>query len=179
MLELSKPHVEHKKHHVSGVRFGIITVSSSRWKAYSNGEKVSDPSGDYCEEIVKKSDHVVVGRELVPDNREMIREAIKKMINVGADIIITIGGTGITRDDVTIETVEAMMNKKLPGFGELFRYLSYKEIGSSAFLSRATAGVIDRAAIFSLPGSINAVKLAMEKLIINEAGHIKYMLERE
>ena len=176
---MSEPYKEHKKHFLKGVRFGIVTISTSRWNDLKSGKSISDPSGDFCEEYVKKHDHLVVFRELIPDNEEMIEKAVNKAIDSGVDILITIGGTGITKDDITIEVLERLFTKKLPGFGELFRYLSYREIGSSAFLSRAIAGVINKMCVFALPGSLNAVKLAMEKLIINEAGHIKYMLERE
>ena len=175
---MEEPHKEHKKHHVKDVRFGIVTISTSRWNKLKEGGEVSDPSGDFCEEYIKNHGHLVVFRDLIPDNREMIEEIVNKAIDLGVDILITIGGTGITRDDLTLEALEPMFNKKLPGFGELFRFLSYKEIGSSAFLSRASAGIINKMCVFILPGSLNAVKLALEKLIINEAGHIKYLLER-
>ncbi len=175
---MSEPHKEHKKHYVKGVKFGVVTISTSRWKDLKDGKKIIDPSGDFCMEYIKSSGHSVVFRDLIPDDKNMIENIVNKAVELGVDILITIGGTGITGDDITIETIEPMFSKKLPGFGELFRYLSYKEIGSSAFLSRASAGIINKMCVFLLPGSLNAVKLALEKLIINEAGHIKYMLER-
>lgn len=175
---MKKPHEEHKKHYVKGVRFGIVTISSSRWKRLKEGGDVSDVSGDFCEKYITEHGHLVVFRDLIPDDKEMIREIINKAMEKSVDILITIGGTGITRDDLTLEAIEPMFSKKLPGFGELFRFLSYREIGPSAFLSRASAGIINKMCVFILPGSLNAVKLALEKLIINEAGHVKYLLER-
>ncbi len=143
---------------------GIITVSTSRWERFGDVndiEKISDV-GDESGEIIKNlSKFEVLAYKLVPDDRERIIEAFKEM-KEKVDVIITTGGTGVSPKDVTIEALEPLVDKKLDGFGEIFRMLSYKEVGVSAILSRAFAGIVDGKALFCLPGSKKAVKLGME-----------------
>ncbi len=115
--------------------------------------------------------------EVIPDVEERIYTGIMNALDSGADFIITSGGTGLTKNDITIETVSKLMTKELPGFGELFRLKSYRQIGTAAVLTRATAGVIDRGkgsrnAIFCLPGSPDAVRLALDEIILPEIPHI-------
>jgi molybdopterin adenylyltransferase len=145
----------------------IITVSDTRTKE-------TDKSGDCMIQMLEQSDHRIVQREIVKDEELLIGEAIKRgLSNDEVEAILLNGGTGISMRDVTIEVVRSFLKKELPGFGEIFRFLSYSEdIGSPAILSRAIAGVVDEKAIFSVPGSTGAVKLAMEKLILPEIGHI-------
>ncbi|MCL4346535.1 MAG: molybdenum cofactor biosynthesis protein MoaB, partial [Candidatus Thermoplasmatota archaeon] len=102
---------------------------------------------------------------------ESIRSALYNMLNEKCDVIIFTGGTGITSRDITYESVEPELNKKIPGFGELFRFLSYQEIGSAAMMSRAFAGVVRGKVVFCLPGSPDGVRLAMDRLILPEIGH--------
>jgi len=160
------------------ISFGIITVSSSRYSRKIMGEKVDDPSGDIAEKLIRASGFEVLYRGLIPDDPEQIRSTLLKTLEIGCSIVIFIGGTGLSRDDITVDELEKFFEKKIDGFGEAFRMLSYNEIGSSAILSRATAGVLKGAVIFALPGSPNAVKLALEKLILPEIRHILYIINR-
>lgn len=134
---------------------------------------MKDSSSDLIIETLRKSDKKLVSRVLVADDKEAIREAIRDALkNEDVNAVLIVGGTGIAPKDVTIETVSPLLEKTLPGFGELFRSLSYDEIGSPAIMSRAVAGVTEGKVIFCIPGSPNAVKLCLDKLILPETGHI-------
>ena len=134
---------------------------------------MKDSSSDLIVETLRKHDKKLVSRVLVADDKEAIREAIRDALkNEDVNAVLIVGGTGIAPKDVTIETVSPLLEKTLPGFGELFRSLSYDEIGSPAIMSRAVAGVTEGKAIFCIPGSPNAVKLCLDKLILPETGHI-------
>lgn len=158
--------LEHKKEAPRSVTCKIITVSDTRTKE-------DDKSGKLMIQLLEEAGHKIGDYVIVKDEAEPIREEILKgAADENIDVIITNGGTGIAKRDVTIETVQSLVDKELPGFGELFRMLSYQEdIGPAAFLSRATAGVVNNTVIFSTPGSSGAVKLAMNKLILPEIGH--------
>lgn len=159
---------EHKKHAPSTLNCAVITVSSSRTKE-------NDDSGKAIMEIFETQGHNVIQYNLVKDKISSIREVLENiMAEQSIEAIILNGGTGISKQDVTIEAVKPYLEKELKGFGELFRLLSYKEIGSPAMLSRALAGVGKGRIIICLPGSTNACKLAMEKLIIPELGHLVF-----
>ena len=146
--------------------------STSR-SAHNTGSQVDDASGDFIAKTLRNSNKKLVYRTLVADVTEEIRHAIKDALkNNDVSAIIICGGTGIAPQDVTIEAVSPMFDKELPGFGELFRKLSYDEIGSPAIMSRAVAGVTDGKVIFCIPGSPNAVRLCLNNLIIPETGHI-------
>jgi molybdenum cofactor biosynthesis protein B len=109
----------------------------------------------------------------LPDNGEQVRALVTTQIErADVDVIITTGGTGITSRDATFEAIDSLLEKRLPGFGELFRMLSYQDIGAAAMMSRAIAGIARRHIVIALPGSRNAVRLAMEKLVIPELGHL-------
>ncbi len=123
--------------------------------------------------LLKTEGHIVERYEIVKDEPSQIRSAIDQNIAISAiQAILINGGTGVSKRDSTYETVSTMLDKRLDGFGELFRFLSYEEIGSSAILSRSIAGVSSGTVVFALPGSENAVRLAMKKLILPELGHI-------
>ena len=158
---------EHKKVTMEPIRCKVITVSDTR-------NEETDKSGALMMELLKSQGHIVTEYEIVKDEREAIQEAVMAGGNSNqVDVILTNGGTGIANRDVTIEAVKELMTKEIPGFGELFRMLSYQEdIGSAAILSRAIAGVAFNKAIFSTPGSSGAVRLAMNKLILPELGHV-------
>jgi molybdenum cofactor biosynthesis protein B len=162
------------------VVFSIITCSSSKYEAKRKGEKIDDPSGDLIEKILKENGHVVHNRVLISDDMIKIRNSIKDAISdENIDSIITTGGTGISPSDITIESVHFFLKKDIPGFGELFRRISYEMIGPAAMISRAIAGIAQEKPIFCLPGSSNAVEIAMINLIIPEIGHIiKHAKER-
>lgn len=161
----SHEHQAQIRHHL---RVGIITASDTRTPA-------TDKSGAMIRQMFEAAGHVVGYYEVIPDERERIASAITASLP-GLDAIIVTGGTGVARRDATIEAVEPMLEKKLDGFGEIFRMLSYQEIGAPAILSRAVAGICRGKFIAVLPGSTSACRLAMEKLILNEIGHIAFLL---
>lgn len=162
-MRTPQEHKEHAPHHVSCM---VITCSDTRTSE-------TDTSGRLIMRLLKEQGHEVVEYHLVPDEPASIKAIIEAGAgNAAVQAIIINGGTGISRRDSTFETVVALLEKKLDGFGELFRYLSYKDIGSSAIMSRAIAGVYRGRIIFSTPGSESAVRLAMEKLILPELGHM-------
>ncbi len=165
---------KHKSEAPKKLNFAVIISSSSRYQKLKAREPFSDPSGDLIVEMLQKAGHSVASREILPDDRVLIGRQMGNAIGSGeVDAIIVCGGTGISLKDVTIETVRPLLIKTLPGFGELFRKLSFDEIGSAAIMTRALAGVTDQGkAVFCIPGSPQAVKLVMEKLILPETGHI-------
>ena len=160
------------------VFFAVITVSTSRFKKHIQGLEVSDESGDVAIEMISNAGFKVVYRELIADNKQQILESLSTAIKKKCNVIIYIGGTGLTKSDITVDVLKGVFEKEIVGFGELFRYLSYIEVGSPAMLSRATAGIYKNAVIFALPGSKNAVRLALEKLILPEIGHIIYLINK-
>jgi len=163
----------HKEEAPKRLGFSVVTVSTSRYRDSKAGKHVVDESGDFIIETLKDHGHTIVSRQLISDDKSMIEQTVREMLKASkVDAIITCGGTGINPSDVTIETLEPILEKELPGFGELFRHLSYQEIGSAAVMTRAVAGVAKGKAIFCLPGSPNAAKLCLEKLILPETGHI-------
>jgi molybdopterin adenylyltransferase len=153
------------------VRSFVLTISDTRTEA-------NDTSGDLIVGLLVAAGHVLTGRALVKDDPEAVRAAIASGRAGSTQVIITTGGTGITSRDSTYEAIASLLDKRLDGFGELFRMLSFHEIGSAAMLSRACAGTIGQTAVFSLPGSEAAVRLAMTKLILPEIGHVVRELTR-
>ncbi len=157
---------DHKKHAPRKVSIGIITMSTTRALA-------DDASGNWIREQARLEGHDVVCHQVITDDAELIAATVREVIqNERPQVILMNGGTGITKKDVTIEAVKPMFSKTLTGFGPLFAKLSFDEIGSAAFLSRATAGVIEDTVVFCLPGSLNACKLACRELIFPELGHL-------
>ncbi|KPV64370.1 MAG: Molybdopterin adenylyltransferase [Candidatus Bathyarchaeota archaeon BA2] len=172
----------HKAEAPKSLNFAVIVCSSSRYQELKARKPVEDPSGDLIVKKLQKAGHTVVFREIVPDDKVLIRKYVSRALgSEGVDSIILCGGTGISPKDVSIEAVRPMLVKTLPGFGGLFRKLSFDEIGSAAVLSRALAGVADQGkAVFCIPGSPQAVRLVLEKLILPEAGHIlKHAREKQ
>ncbi|NJP05213.1 MAG: molybdenum cofactor biosynthesis protein MoaB [Chloroflexaceae bacterium] len=147
------------------LRCGVLTMSDTRTME-------QDSSGHTIQTALHQNGHHVVRYELIPDDPVQIAEQVHRYIEAGCQVIITNGGTGIAQRDTTIDVIEQLLEKRLPGFGELFRMLSYVEIGAGAMLSRATAGVYQGVLIFCLPGSSGAVRLALEKLILPELTHL-------
>jgi molybdenum cofactor biosynthesis protein B len=153
---------------------GVISISTSRFAKYGGAktpEEAEDVSGRIIIDLLKSAGHKFHSYALISDEAESIIACVTALISY-TDAIITTGGTGLAPRDVTIEAVQQMLQKEIPGFGELFRSISYEKIGSSAMLTRATSGIIGNTAVFCLPGSPNAVALAMEALILPELGHI-------
>jgi len=160
------PHHEHKADAPKSIGCMVITCSDTRTTE-------TDTSGFRIMNMLKDAGHEVVAYHLVKDEPSKIKAKIKTAVaNKKIQAIIINGGTGISRRDSTFEAVDAMLEKRLDGFGEVFRYLTYQEIGSPAIMSRAIAGIIKGRVLFSTPGSENAVRLAMEKLILPELGHL-------
>ena len=162
---------DHHDHDAETVSVGIITVSSSRTLA-------EDPGGDAIEAAMADAGHEPVTRSLVADDPAAIVDAVSEALDAGADVVVTTGGTGLTPDDVTVEAVSALFDREIPGFGELFRYLSYEEVGPMAMASRATAGVVEERLVFCLPGSENAATMGSEELIAPAAGHLLGLVRR-
>lgn len=150
----------------------IITISDTRTKE-------TDKSGNLIEQLLGDANHTVGYYAIIKDEPSQIQEQIEILRqNREISAIILNGGTGIAPRDTTYDAIEKLLEKTLPGFGELFRFLSYQEIGSRAMASRAVAGVYKNKLIFSLPGSSNAVKLGMEKLILPELVHLVGQLKK-
>jgi molybdenum cofactor biosynthesis protein B len=141
----------------------VLTISDTRTAA-------SDTSGDAISTALEAAGHVVAGRRIVHDDPDTVQRAVRAAVDV--DAVITTGGTGIAARDGTYEALSALFDKTIDGFGELFRFLSYEQVGSAAMMSRAVAGTMGRTAVFALPGAEQAVRLAMEKLILPEIGHV-------
>jgi molybdenum cofactor biosynthesis protein B len=174
-MEQSQPSFE--QHQASGAKYGplgfaILTMSDSRTPA-------TDTSGQFIREAVTAAGHKVVRYALIKDDPHQIRlELQEALADREVAVIVTNGGTGISQRDNAYETVVASLDKQLDGFGELFRMLSYQEIGAAAMLSRAVGGIARGKVVFSLPGSTKAVKLGVEKLILPQAGHLYFELQK-
>jgi len=145
--------------------FAVLTVSDTR-------EATTDRSGTLVAELVDASAHRTIRRELCRDETGEILATLDRLSEPGIDVIVVTGGTGPSPRDVTPEALRSRYEIELPGFGELFRALSWQEVGSAAMLSRASAGVLNARPVFSLPGSPAAVRLGMEKLVLPEAAHL-------
>ena len=164
MSQSTNQHRELAKDHVAVC--AVLTISDTRDKATDKGGRV------ICEAL-EEAGHVVEGYEIVPDEPKRIKQQIRRWLDDGRfDVICTTGGTGIASRDTTIEVVERMLDKQLDGFGELFRMLSWEEVGPAAMLSRAVGGLAGETLLFAMPGSTNAVALAMSKLIVPELRHL-------
>jgi len=170
---MSETAAKHKAEAPKSLNFAVIVCSSSRYEKFKSTGKIDDPSGDLIAQILQKHGHVVVSRTIVPDEKLLIERSVGEALESRkVDVIISCGGTGISPMDVTIETVQPLLEKELHGFGEILRKISYEQIGSAAILTRAIAGVSKGKAVFCVPGSPQAVSLALERLILPEAGHI-------
>ncbi len=157
---------EHKATAPRAIGCFILTISDSKTPE-------TDTSGALIRERLIGAGHTVVGQAIVRDEPAQVAALIRKgCADPAIEAFILTGGTGVTSRDSTFEAVEALLDKRLTGFGELFRMLSYEEVGAAAMLSRAQGGVVQGRALFSLPGSPNACRLALEKLILPELGHV-------
>lgn len=161
---------EHEKHARKNLKLGVITASDSRTPE-------TDASGKLIRTMLEAAGHRVDYYEIVHDDREKISAALVNNLE-NLDAIIVNGGTGITSRDNTTEVVKSLLDKELEGFGELFRMLSFNEIGAAAMMSRAIAGVRHGKFIAALPGSTDACRLAIEKLLLPQLGHITYLLSK-
>ena len=163
---------QHREASPEAVRCAVLTISDTR-----NPE--TDASGRMIKDLLEIKGHPVVAYAVVKDDPGQIRSTIEGWIATGeAQAILTNGGTGIAGRDTTYDAIAGLLEKRLDGFGELFRMLSYQEIGAAAMLSRAVAGVAQGRVIIAMPGSSNAVKLAMTKLVLPELGHLVYEVSK-
>ena len=162
----------HRESAPEHVRLAVLTISDTRTPE-------NDSGGDTIEELMRGAGHEIVERRIVRDDAARIRtELVNLLARPDVDAIITTGGTGISARDTTYEVVDRMLEKKLDGFGEIFRVLSYEEIGAAAILSRAVAGAVGTKLVACLPGSQNAVRLAVEKLLVPEISHVVFELRK-
>ena len=169
---MSESAERHRESAPETVRVAILTISDTR-----TGE--TDTGGDIAEELLTDAGQEVVARRIVRDEVAGIRNnLIDLLARSDVDAVVTTGGTGISGRDTTYEVVDRMIEKKLDGFGEIFRMLSYEEIGAAAIMSRALAGAVGAKFVASLPGSHNAVRLAVEKLLVPELAHIVFELRK-
>jgi molybdenum cofactor biosynthesis protein B len=157
---------DHRATSPASVRCYVITVSDTRTED-------TDTGGKAVAELLTAGGHMVVGRHIVKDEPAEVAALVAQYAGSDhVDVIITTGGTGITRRDSTFEAIDGLLEKRLPGFGELFRMLSYQEIGAAAMLSRACMGTCRGKIVVALPGSENAVRLALTRLLVPELGHL-------
>ncbi|MDP3878743.1 MAG: molybdenum cofactor biosynthesis protein B [Dehalococcoidales bacterium] len=157
---------EHRKHAPRSVNCAVVTISDTRTEQ-------DDESGELIKQRLLQNGHRLLAYAIVRDEADAIRGRIDELLGLEElQVIITSGGTGASHRDVTVETVSPLLEKKLDGFGELFRFLTYQEIGTASILSRAFAGVIRGKVIICLPGSTGAATLAMDRIILPEIGHL-------
>lgn len=162
---------EHRSKAMRSLNCAVLTISDTR-------NKGDDDSGRLILDMLKGEGHRVEYYEVVIDNINVIRAEVSKLAyNDEIQVVVTNGGTGIGKRDFTIEALTELFDKTLPGFGELFRWLSYKEVGGASMLSRSVAGVVRGTLVFSLPGSVNAVRTGMS-LLIKELGHMVWEISR-
>ena len=163
---MTTTHLEHKSQGPQSVRCAVITVSDTRTPETDTGGKA------VCDHLTAAG-HAVIHREIIPDDPGRMRPLLESLRGRDdLDAILLTGGTGVTSRDQTYETVTALLDKPLPGYGEVFRMLSFQEIGPAAILSRATGGLLGRKVLLTMPGSPAAVRLAMEKIIVPELPHL-------
>ncbi|MCA9231159.1 MAG: molybdenum cofactor biosynthesis protein MoaB [Planctomycetales bacterium] len=157
---------QHRRESPARVRCAVVTVSDTRLLE-------NDSSGQAIVDALDQAGHAVVEREIVPDVPEQIEQIVRRLVSATeVDAILITGGTGIAARDQTPDTLVRLFTKELPGYGELLRMLSYQEIGPAAMLSRACGGLVEQTVLLTMPGSTAAVRLAMEKLIVPELGHL-------
>jgi molybdenum cofactor biosynthesis protein B len=165
-------HREHQERSRKNVNVAIVVVSDSRTQD-------TDESGKVASDLLEKKGHTIVEHHLIGNDRDAIANTLSEMTNrADIDVILTIGGTGISKKDITVDVLSPLMEKKLEGFGEMFRTMSFKQIGAGALMSRSTAGVINGKVVMCLPGSTAAIRLAVKRIIIPEIGHMVYEATR-
>ena len=163
---------KHREASPEKIRLAVITISDTRTPE-------NDTGGNTIVELMQGAGHEISHREIVRDDAPLIEEVLRGLLaDPGVDAVITTGGTGISARDTTYEVVSRLIDKRLDGFGEIFRVLSYEEIGAAAILSRAVAGAAGSKFVACLPGSSNAVRLAMEKLLVPEIPHVVFELRK-
>ena len=167
----SEEHRRQAEEEKGSIAFAVVTVSDTRTPG-------TDRSGQAIRQMAEAGGHRVIATRIVRDEPEEVAEALEEFSGSGAQVIIFNGGTGVSKRDRTYDVLSRSLEKELPGFGEIFRMLSYAEVGAAAMLSRATAGTYRGCVVISVPGSTNAVRLAMEKLILPEIQHLAWEITR-
>ncbi|SEW26149.1 MogA/MoaB family molybdenum cofactor biosynthesis protein [Halobacterium jilantaiense] len=163
---------DHHDHDAAAVGAAVLTVSSTR-------SLDDDPGGDAIVDALEADGHEVVTRELVTDSYDRVQGALDNLLGRNdVDVVVTTGGTGVTPDDVTVDAARPLFDRELPGFGELFRRLSFEDIGTKVVGSRATAGVVEGTLVFCLPGSERATRLGTEDVILPELPHLVGLANR-
>ncbi|WP_324661729.1 MogA/MoaB family molybdenum cofactor biosynthesis protein [Haloarcula sediminis] len=166
-----RPHDDHHAHDEAAASIAVVTVSSTRTLD-------DDPGGDAVEAALSRAGHEVTDRTLVTDDRVAIAEAVTGALDAGADAVVTTGGTGLASDDVTVDALGPLFDRDIPGFGELFRYVSFEDVGPMAMASRAAAGVVEDRLVFCLPGSEDAARTGSEQLVAPAVGHLLGLVRR-
>ena len=169
-----KTHERHMSTAPKTLNFAIVIVSTSRTR-----EATKDVTGELLRSEIERSGHKVSLKKIVGDRREEILDALKECLVADADVAIFSGGTGLSKTDLTVETLKPLFSRTIDGFGEIFRWLSYREIGASAILSKAIAGVIGETIIYCIPGSPEGALLALRSLIIPASPHAIREVRRE
>jgi molybdenum cofactor biosynthesis protein B len=163
---MSETVCQHRAQAPVSLKCAVITVSDTRTPE-------TDTGGKAVVDYLTAAGHTVLSKEIIPDEPDRMRPLVTLLAERGdIDVILMTGGTGIGSRDQTYETISALLTKPLPGYGEIFRFLSFEDVGPAAMLSRATGGLIGRTVLLTMPGSPAAVRLAMEKLIVPEIGHL-------
>ncbi len=162
---MSEIAAQHRAQAPPSIRCAVITVSDTRTRE-------TDTGGQLVADKLAEAGHQVVTREIIPDDPERMAGLVDELCSHDVDAILLTGGTGISSRDQTYETISVLLTRPLPGYGELFRMLSYQEIGPAAMLSRAVGGLAGRTVVLTMPGSPAGVRLAMDKLILPELGHL-------
>jgi molybdopterin adenylyltransferase len=165
---MSQSTAQHRCESPKSVRCAVVTISDTRTLE-------NDRGGALIVEMLSSGGHDMSSRHIVRDDPREIESLLRKLADPDdTDAVLMTGGTGIAERDQTFETVSALLTRPMPGYGELFRMLSYSDIGPAAMLSRAVGGVLNKVVVLTMPGSVAAVRLAMEKLIVPEIGHLVY-----
>lgn len=165
---MSQSTAQHRCESPKTVRCAVVTISDTRTLE-------TDRGGGLIMEMLSAAGHCITSRQIVQDDPHQIEALVRKLADPNAtDAVLMTGGTGIAARDQTFETVSSLLTKSMPGYGELFRMLSFSDIGPAAMLSRAIGGVLNNVIVLTMPGSVAAVRLAMEKLIVPEIGHLVY-----
>lgn len=165
---MSQSTTQHRCESPKTVRCAVVTISDTRTLE-------NDRGGELIVQMLSAAGHQVSARHIVRDDPRDIEPLVRKLADPDAtDTVLMTGGTGVAARDQTFETVSSLLTKSMPGYGELFRMLSYSDIGAAAMLSRAVGGVLNKVVVLTMPGSVAAVRLAMEKLIVPEIGHLVF-----
>ncbi|HTF57935.1 MAG TPA: molybdenum cofactor biosynthesis protein B [Planctomycetota bacterium] len=168
----AKDHADRAEKEITSARCVVLTVSDTR-------KAETDESGRKAADILTAAGHVVADRRIVPNDRAAIVDAVRAALTAGVDLVVAIGGTGVSRRDVTVEAVRGLMEKELPGFGEMFRMLTAEEIGTAAIMTRATLGATsDGRLVVSTPGSTAGVRLALEDILVPQLKHLLWELRK-